>query len=244
MPRSVYARCNRELERADLIICASDFVRDSMRYNGIPERKLAVNPYGTNTSIFKERTEPPEAVQFVTVGTMTVRKGHQYLFEAMRQVRGKFPQARLVVVGGVHNDFKRILPRWQGGFIHHPNLNHEALSQLLAQSTAFVFPSCEEGFARVISESMACGLPIIATHESGATTAVRNEVEGLIIPGRDPDALAAAMIRLIENRDLAASLGKAAACWARANGSWEVYGKRLRAIIAERLEKNNVRSGQ
>src|SRR5205807_7526773 len=52
VPWKFFARSNRELERADLILCPSLFVRDSMLYNGIPEAKCVLNPYGVDPSIF------------------------------------------------------------------------------------------------------------------------------------------------------------------------------------------------
>lgn len=57
IPRWMFARMNRELERADLIIVQSDFARDSMMQNGIPGEKVFVNPMGVDTSIFKQRVQ-------------------------------------------------------------------------------------------------------------------------------------------------------------------------------------------
>src|SRR5207302_10921138 len=60
VPRWIFARANRELERADLILCPSTFVRDSMLYNGIPESKCALNPYGVYPKEFTPRARLPE----------------------------------------------------------------------------------------------------------------------------------------------------------------------------------------
>ena len=104
-PRGMIARANRELERADLILCPSKFVRDSMLYNGIPESKCFLNPYGVDTSTFTPRTALPEKPRFVCVGTICLRKGHQYLFRAFEKVRKVLPEAELVCVGGIYPDF-------------------------------------------------------------------------------------------------------------------------------------------
>src|SRR5206468_588659 len=99
IPQRMFARMNRELERADLIIVQSRFCKESMIYNGIPADKVMVNPMGVDTSIFKKRTQAPSKPRFISVGTICLRKGHQYLFRAFRMVKQRFPDAELVCVG-------------------------------------------------------------------------------------------------------------------------------------------------
>src|SRR5947209_6410482 len=99
------------------------------------------------------------------------------------------PGAELIVCGGQYPDFQKLFCRWRNLFIHKQGLPHAELSKLMQSCTAFVFPSIEEGFARVIAEAMACGLPIIATHNSGASTVVENGKEGFIVPARSADAV-------------------------------------------------------
>jgi glycosyltransferase involved in cell wall biosynthesis len=238
LPRSLFRRCNQELNRADYIVCASNFVRDSMLYNGIPASKLAVVPYGANTALFEPRAYLPEKPVFVSVGTLTVRKGTQYLLEAMRIVRQQHPSAELLLVGPVHDDFKRLMSKWNGEFTHYPFVQHQDLAKLLTNSLAFVFPSCEEGFARVLTEAMSAGLPIIATHESGATTAVTDGIHGTIVAARDPGALAAAMLRYAQQPLIALEMGSRAAAWARLHGSHEAYGNKLAQIFNDFLSKD------
>jgi len=242
LPRSLFRRCTQDLERADYILCSSLFVRDSMLYNGIPESKLAVLPYGANISTFTPAVEPTNKPVFIAVGTLTLRKGTHYLLEAIRLVKRSYPQAELVLVGGIHDDFKRIIGRWHGEFTHIPAATHETLSGLLKHSLAFVFPSCEEGFARVLSEAMAAGLPIVATHESGASTVVRDGEHGFIVPQRQPQALAARLIQLIEDPQLARRMGLMASTFATSQGSNEAYGSKLQRIFEDWLLQSGPRS--
>jgi glycosyltransferase involved in cell wall biosynthesis len=231
LPRSLFRRCTQDLERADYILCSSLFVRDSMVYNGICESKLAVLPYGADVSTFTPSTDPVVKPVFVTVGTLTLRKGTPYLLEAMRLVRNVYPDAQLYLVGAVHDDFKRARKRWEGEFVHIPSVSHPDLAQLLQKSLAFVFPSCEEGFARVLSEAMAAGLPIVATHESGASTVVRTGEQGFIVPQRQPRILADRLLQLIKDPTLARRMGLAASNYAQTHGSHEAYGQNLRRIF-------------
>jgi len=236
IPHWMFARMNRELERADLVLCPSTFVKDTMVANGVPDGKCFLNPFGVDTSVFVPRKTIPQKPRFITVGMICTRKGHQYLFRAFERVKRVFPDAELICVGKYRPDFRRERPRWEGTFTHYPSLPHPELARLLADCTAFVFPSLEEGFARVISEAMAAGLPIIASYESGATTLVRDAIEGFIIPPRAPRQIADAMIRLAQDRALNQHMGEAARQKGAERNTWQDYGDRLLAEYARRLE--------
>ena len=108
---------------------------------------------------------------------------------------------------------------------------------LLQSATAFVFPSLEEGFARVLAEAMGAGLPIIATHESGASTLVQSGVQGILVPPRSIDTLANAMIQVATDRDLNERMGDAAYEVGAVRNSWQDYGDRLLAEYERRLAR-------
>jgi glycosyltransferase involved in cell wall biosynthesis len=227
------------LEQADLISCASEFVRDSMLYNGLPESKCVINPFGVDTSVFTPRTTLPAKARFICVGVISLRKGHQYLFRAFQKVKKQLPDAELVCAGTYHRDFKRERPLWEGTFTHYPALSHPELAKLLRQCTAFVLPSNEEGFARAIIEAMSSGLPIVATYQSGATTLVRDGVEGLIVKGRDTEELAAMMLKVATDPALNERMGKAAFARGGKGNSWGDYADRLLQFYGETLNNRS-----
>jgi glycosyltransferase involved in cell wall biosynthesis len=235
IPQSMFARINRDLERADLVLCPSIFVKDTMVLNGIPEAKCFVNPFGVDSQLFKPRSLIPIAPKFICVGTICVRKGYQYLFRAFELVKKVIPNAELICVGDYKRDFAKEKPKWNGLFSHIPHVDHPTLANMLQKCTAFVFPSQEEGFARVISEAMGAGLPIIASYESGATTLVRDGVEGFIVRGRDPHHIAEAMIRVALDSELNLKMGQAAFEKGAAKNTWQDYGDRLLEEYQRRL---------
>jgi glycosyltransferase involved in cell wall biosynthesis len=235
IPHWMFARMNRELERANLIIVQSKFCKESMVYNGLPAERVMVNPMGVDVSIFKPRTTVPVKARFISVGTICLRKGHQYLFRAFEIVKRRLPEAELICVGGYKQDFRLQRPQWEGSFTHHEGLNHSQVADLLRTSTAFVFPSQEEGIARAQVEALACALPVVGTHEGGATTLVEDGVEGFIVRGRDPAHLAQAMIRLAEDRELNRRMGEAAYRKGAVRNTWQDYSDRLLAEYEARL---------
>jgi len=104
IPRSMFARMNRELQLADLLLCPSVFVRDTMLLNGIPEEKCVLVPFGVDISIFKPRQNVPKVPRFINIGGIGLRKGHQYLFRAFHEVKKRIPEAELICVGLYKHD--------------------------------------------------------------------------------------------------------------------------------------------
>lgn len=227
IPQWMFARMRQELEMADLILCPSTFVRETMIENGLPENKCLIQPFGVDTKVFLPRQNPPKKPLFICVGTICLRKGHQYLFRAFELVKKLLPDAELICVGQYKTDFRCERQRWEGTFRHIPHLSHADLAALLQTCTAFVFPSQEEGFARVLSEAMAAGLPILASHQSGATTLVDDGVEGIIIRAQDPQHIADAMIRVAADPKLNQRMGEASLQKGATKNTWQDYGDRL-----------------
>ena len=235
IPQWMFARMRQELELADLILCPSIFVRETMIENGLPENKCLIQPFGVDTSTFLPRQSVPIKPRFICVGTICLRKGHQYLFRAFELVKKRLPDAELICVGQYKTDFRSERPRWAGTFRHITQLPHSDLAALLQTCTAFVLPSQEEGFARVLSEAMAAGLPILASHQSGATTLVEDGVEGIIIKAQDPQHIADAMIRVAADPELNRKMGEAALQKGAKKNTWQDYADRLLDAYARKL---------
>jgi glycosyltransferase involved in cell wall biosynthesis len=235
IPDRALARMEEEISLADMVLCPSIFVKDSMVEAGVPEAKCFVNHFGVDTTVFRKRERIPDRPRFVCVGSITLRKGHQYLFKAFEMVRRKLPDAELIIIGSHRPDFDLEWPKWRDGITHHPALPHPAINEIFQSSTAFVFPSLEEGFARVLSEAMGAGLPVIATRESGATTVIQDGVHGFIIPPANPERLAERMIEIASNPMLNQALGHAAWVAGAECNTWADYAGRLYAEYQRRL---------
>jgi len=235
IPQWMFARMHRELELADLIVVQSLFCKETMVWSGIPSGKVHVHPLGVDNTIFHPRQSVPARPRFICVGTICLRKGHQYLFRAFELVKRRLPDAELICVGQYKNDFREERGKWERTFTHIPSLSHNNLSALLQTCTAFVFPSQEEGVARAQIEALASGLPVIGTHEAGTSTLVRDGVEGFIVRGRDPKNIAEAMIRVFVDPDLNGKMGRAAWIQGAKNNSWQDYGDRLLSLFRQSL---------
>jgi glycosyltransferase involved in cell wall biosynthesis len=87
---------------------------------------------------------------------------------------------------------------------------------------------------------MGAGLPILASHESGATTLVEDGIEGIIVRGRDPLHIAEAMLRVARDGELCQRMGEAAHKKGAVRNTWQDYGDRLLAEYRRRLELKNL----
>jgi glycosyltransferase involved in cell wall biosynthesis len=81
--------------------------------------------------------------------------------------------------------------------------------QVMADLDVFVLPSLWEGFGLVLVEAMAAGRPVVASAVGPISEIVVDGVTGLLVPPGDPDALAEAIVRLLQDPELAAALGRA-----------------------------------
>ena len=124
----------------------------------------------------------------------SLRKGIPYLLAAFRLVRQKFPAARLLLTQSVQDSAKPVLARNRDLPLEWgPSLAHPQLAERLRGADIFLLPSLEDGFARTVTEALACGLPAIVTPNTGACDLIQPGINGEIVPIRDPQAIAHAV---------------------------------------------------
>jgi glycosyltransferase involved in cell wall biosynthesis len=154
----------------------------------------------------------PGAPLFGAVGRLTVQKGFIDLIRAMALVRAELPAARLLIVGAGEQQAEL------QALIHELNLNacvvltgpRKDAIDIIAALDVFVLPSLWEGLPTVIMEAMALETPVVATNVAGSDDLVIDGKTGLLTPPRDPDALAAVIVRQYRDRDRAKSMTRAA----------------------------------
>ncbi|HEX7084778.1 MAG TPA: glycosyltransferase [Vicinamibacterales bacterium] len=164
-------------------------------------------------------------------------KGHDALLAAWPQVIARVPSARLVFAGG-GDDVERIRKAAANpvlrGTVHVAGFVPDAELELLyRRSAVFALPSTDEGFGLVYLEAMARGLPCVALRDSAAAEIVADGVTGVLAASREPDALAAALIPLLADRERRVAMGEAA----RARVTHEFSRARFEARVTEALSR-------
>ena len=108
---------------------------------------------------------------------------------------------------------------------------NEIIKEYLS-ADVFVLPTIADGFGLVHLEAMACGVPAVTTENCGSV--VDHNIDGLIIPIRDPIAIADAILKIVENRDLRDKMSRAAKIKA-SKYTWSQYKKRLFEVLDSKV---------
>lgn len=214
------SRMIAEYDLADMILVPSRKSAETFLAAGTPEEKLWYVARGVDPERYSPGT-PPSKLRFIFAGALIKRKGVHHLLDAWKKVNLR--DAELVLVGSLHNEIKPWLAK-AGASVRHLGFSSRLQDELRA-SSAFVFPSECEGFAKVTLEAAACALPIITTAESG--DAVVHEHNGLIIPPNDVDALCASLENFASNREYLPAMGLRGRERVLNCLTWEHYRQRL-----------------
>jgi glycosyltransferase involved in cell wall biosynthesis len=150
-------------------------------------------------------------------GRITEEKGFGELVEALALLRSDFPEAHLLVIGGQLSTERDRFQDSLVDFIADHGLESQVtftgfrsdVQALLGLLNLFVLPSYREGLPRSVLEAMAMELPVVATNIRGCREAVAHEVTGLLVPTKNPRALAEAAGRILADQDLARQFGRA-----------------------------------
>jgi len=154
----------------------------------------------------------------VAAGRLVGQKGFDLLIPAFRQVVDRYPDWRLRIYGtGPKKDrLRELLKEHKLGDNVTLMGRTERLDEELAKASFYVLSSRFEGLPMVMIEAMAQALPVVAFDcPTGPADVLTSGVDGLLVPPKDVDALAAAMVRLIEDRELRERIGAAAIVTAR-----------------------------
>jgi glycosyltransferase involved in cell wall biosynthesis/2-polyprenyl-3-methyl-5-hydroxy-6-metoxy-1,4-benzoquinol methylase len=233
----------KEYHEADIIMTPSEFARQSFLARGFDPKKVLKVRYGVDLDQFYPNTSKTdsETPTILYIGAIGFQKGIPYLLEAAQALRTKGKKFRLKLIGRFEKDFESWLnssPLRSEIDEHIPFVpNHELVSHF-HRADMFVQPSMQEGLALVIAEAMACGVPVIASENTGASEFVDAGENGAIVPAGDADTLASAVADLLDDPAHAKSLGKAAAEKAKTFG-WDLYGATIEKTYTAILDKSH-----
>jgi glycosyltransferase involved in cell wall biosynthesis len=178
-------------------------------YNGVDTKIFSPRP--ANNHIRKDLNFADEDVVIGTVGRISSEKGLEFLISAMKDVVKVYPRTRVLIVGTGDMEYYRALKAKANGLSLSSNIIftgfREDIPEILSCIDIYCLPSLTEGFNRTLLEAMACGLPIVTTSVGGNVEIVQDGLNGLLVPPRNPSALASAIIELLQNKTKAQKMG-------------------------------------
>jgi glycosyltransferase involved in cell wall biosynthesis len=194
----------------------SDSTRDDLVARGVDPAAVQVIYPGVNAEWYTPdptvgRTAAPT---FLYVGRLKRYKGVETALRAAALARERRPDLRLEIAGGGDDRERLESVRARLGLTDGVTflgfVSEERKRDLLRQVWGVVFPSVKEGWGISNVEAAACGTPAVASDSPGLRESVRDGETGILVPHDDPEALAAALLRLSENVEQVDTLGRAA----------------------------------
>ena len=166
---------------SDHCFVASSFTKRTLIENGADEDKITIIPYGIDHNKFTAKTiysKSNDIFNIIFVGSMVQRKGLADLLQAMRILNSD--KIKLTLIGRTFLDNDLLEHFKDVNFSLMSNISHVELLNQLHKSDVFILPSLVEGFAHVILEAMACGIPVIATENTCAPDVLTHNEQGYI----------------------------------------------------------------
>ena len=179
---------------------------------GLPSQYVTIHS-GMNIEAFL-RAQPPAGKTELVVGKVARLfrlKGHEYLFEAAPSIVAAVPNVKFLLVGeGIYRErFERLAERMglRDRFEFTGLVRPEEIPEYIARMDVLVHLSLREGLPRTLPQALACGKPVVAFDVDGAREVCIDGKTGFLVRAEDSAGLAAAVIRLLRDRELATRLG-------------------------------------
>lgn len=179
-----------------------------------------------------------DAPLLVCASRLVARKGQDQLIRVLPAVRERVPGTQLVIVGdGPYRRTLERLARNVEGVHFTGKVERDLLRDIVASADVFAMPARTrgggldvEGLGIVYLEAQACGVPVVAGDSGGAPETVTPET-GVVVMGRDTEALTDALSRLLIDAPSNPTMGPAGRAHVAAHYSWSVLGDRLTAVL-------------
>ncbi len=223
--------------------------QQTLRY--LPQdRPVTVVPYGVDLERFapaadREQERKPFVVG--SVGRLSPEKGLEHLLEAARCLLAEGVDLRVLLAGDgpsrARLERRAAEPPLAGRVEFLGEVEHDAVPEALRRLDVFVMPSTWEGFGVAALEASACGLPVVASAIHGIPDVVVSGRTGLLVPPRDPAALAAALRRLLEDPSLRRRLGQAGREFVAGAYRWQDNAAAMERVYREAL-RNPAQDGR
>ncbi|AIF48400.1 glycosyltransferase [Dyella japonica] len=239
----------RALSRTDIVVT----VCEAARRNGIsrgmfPPPMTRVVPNGIAIERFRPTSDtarqrvrqmlglPGDTFLIGNVGRLNWTKDQAGLIRAFRQIHARHPATALLLIGDgeLRAELERCAVREGVGQAVHFLGDRNDVRDLLQGLDLFVLSSTSEGYSMALLEACAAALPIVATDVGGNGEIIHSGRTGQLVPPGEPDALAEAMLLLLEKPAIASSYGSAARTWVEKHGSLEAMADRYERLYQDR----------
>ena len=224
-------RLVEEPNEADIVIAASAFTKLSLTESGTPENKIHILPLGADVehiTYLEKKRNKNKPLKLLYAGTVTQRKGIYYLLEAMKYFSKS--EVELHVIGNIFGS-GAAFEKYKDIYSYHGSVSQQQLFGIYHVFDALVLPTIFEGFALVIVEAMAAGLPVITTAHSIGPELINDDHNGYIVPIRNIEAIKQSIEKIINKTENEFEEMSKKAHASALNYSWNMYKNRLEIFL-------------
>jgi glycosyltransferase involved in cell wall biosynthesis len=240
--------------KADRLIAVSRAAARFSHLLGFPEKRITVVPNGVDLSCFNGKIDAflmrkelgiGDEPLVVTVSRLVKRKNPALLISAFARVLKVVPDAKLVIAGSGREEdsLSRQIKRLNitNSVLMLGGLAKEKVAQLLAAADVFALPSKVESFGLALMEASAAGVPVVCSNSGGVPEVFQDGFNALLYPPGDDNAMAKAIICLIQDGELAKKIS-ANAVETASKFTWEMAAERTVRVYEEVLQENTSKS--
>ncbi len=223
------------LNRADMISCDAEFVKDEIvRLSGYPEEKIVVFPQGIDQKKFNINVDGREIREklgwmdkkiLIMARTFKPVYGIEFFLQAMTEVIKKIPDVRVLMCGDgpLRDKFNEFVAKNSlSEYIHFPgNVKNDDLPKYYNAADIYVSSSLSDGTSLALLESMACGLPSVVTDVPAILEWVKDGENGFIVPRKNSKVLAEKLIELLNDDDMRKEFGRKNLMIAKERANWD-----------------------
>ncbi|TSC96036.1 MAG: group 1 glycosyl transferase [Parcubacteria group bacterium Athens1014_10] len=207
--------------KAEKIICVSNFTKNEILKRADLKNLMVINN-GVDYHKWQidYKTAKPSQKIILGVGALKSRKGYHISIPAVAKAKEKYPDLKYYIVGnqGDKNYFQKLKNlikqnQLENNVIFLEKIFDKDLILLYYQTDLFLLTSVNigskfEGFGLVYLEAGACGKPVIGAYGCGAEDAIRDNYNGLLVPQNDIEKTAEAILKILDNQNLAEKMGE------------------------------------
>jgi len=240
--KTLEAAMQAVLGHADrLLIGSRSFAKEVRENHGTPLDRFTIVPGAVDVDRFAPRDEEAVgALQDSTAPTLLYhgrvdeRKGAVDMIDAV----AKLPDSIRLIMSGIGPDVGAVEERIRTlGVEDRVEMTgyapYDTVPDIYRRGDVFVSPTYAEGFSNTILEAMASGVPIVSTETVGVVDCLRDEDNALLVSPGDPDGLAEALYRMVENDDLRTRLAEDALSECRSTYAWSVIARQIADIYRD-----------
>lgn len=245
------------VNRADKVIIASKAMGKDLVSGGCLENKIVHIPYGIDIDKFRPNPEGLSIRQELGISPQTSLvgmvsrfhpwKGHKYFLDSAKIILGKKSDTKFLIVGDICFDEHKKYREEIYQLVEKLGLSDKVIftgtrvdiEKVYNALDIFVLPSLREPFGIVVLEAQACQVPVVATDVGGVSEVFLNNKSGLLVSPGDSNALAEAVIHLLNNKEMARKMGAAGREWVKSVYSKDAMAKKTQNLYIDMCQKKD-----